>query len=81
VARARTIVRELESRRARGVYVPAYEIATVYATLGDPDAAFSWLDRTVESRSHSRAYFKVDPLLAPLRGDPRLTALVTGLGL
>ncbi|MDQ3996142.1 MAG: tetratricopeptide repeat protein [Gemmatimonadota bacterium] len=73
---ARAIVAEVASRRARGEYMPAYEIGKVHLALGDRRAALEWLTRTVEDKSHSRAFFRVDPQLAPLRGDPRFEALV-----
>jgi TolB-like protein/DNA-binding SARP family transcriptional activator/Tfp pilus assembly protein PilF len=73
---ARAIVAEIASQRARGDYMPAYEIGKVHLALGDRGAALEWLTRTVEDRSHSRAFFRVDPQLAPLRGDPRFEGLV-----
>jgi TolB-like protein/DNA-binding SARP family transcriptional activator len=80
-AAARAVVREMESRRSRGEYLPAYEIAKVHLALGDRAAALAWLKRTVEDGSHSRAFFRVDPQLALLRGDPRFELLVaTGGG-
>jgi TolB-like protein/DNA-binding SARP family transcriptional activator/Tfp pilus assembly protein PilF len=79
-AAARAVVRELESRRARGEYAPAYEIAKVHLALGDRATALAWLERAVHDRSHSRAFFRVDPQLAPLRGDARFEALAAESG-
>jgi serine/threonine-protein kinase len=73
---ARAVVREMERRRARGEYLPAYEIAKVHLALGDRAAALTWLTRAVDDASHSRAFFRVDPQLALLRGDPRFESLV-----
>ena len=39
-------------------------------------AAFEWLDRAVEDRRGWLAYLKVEPLLDPLRGDPRFGRLL-----
>jgi TolB-like protein/DNA-binding SARP family transcriptional activator/Tfp pilus assembly protein PilF len=72
----RTILRAIEARGASGDYVPSYEIAKVHLALGDRAEALRWLDRTVEERSHSRAFLRVDPQLAPLRSDPRFQQLV-----
>jgi TolB-like protein/lipoprotein NlpI len=75
---ARVIVREMESRRARGEYLPAYEIAKVHLALGDRRSAMSWLERAVDDSSHSRAFLHVDPQLAALRDDVRFRELVAG---
>jgi TolB-like protein/tetratricopeptide (TPR) repeat protein len=79
-AAARVVVREMESRRSRGEYLPAYEIAKVHLALGDRAAALAWLERTVDDGSHSRAFFRVDPQLALLGGDPRFDALIATSG-
>jgi TolB-like protein/DNA-binding SARP family transcriptional activator/Tfp pilus assembly protein PilF len=73
---AQGIVREVESRGALGEYIPSYEIAKVHLVLGDRPAALQWLERAEHERSHSRAFLRVDPQLAPLRGDPRFEAIV-----
>jgi TolB-like protein/DNA-binding SARP family transcriptional activator/Tfp pilus assembly protein PilF len=72
---ARSIVGEVESRRARGEYMPSYEIAKVHLALGDRAKAIEWLRRAVEDKSHSRAFLRVDPQLGPLRGDSRFEEL------
>lgn len=77
---ARAIVRDMESHRARGEYVPAYEVAKVHLALGDRPAALRWLERAVDDRSHSLAFLRVDPQLEPLRGDPRFEAVVERSG-
>ena len=68
---ARAIVREVEARGSRGEYLPSYEVAKIHLALGDADAALRWLERAAAEKSHSRAFFKVDPQLTPLRGDMR----------
>jgi len=70
---ARAIVGEMQ---ARATYVPSYEIAKVHLALGDPVQALRWLERAIEERSHSRAYLRVDPQWAGLRGDARFEGLV-----
>ena len=76
---ARRIVRAVEGRSAAGEYVPSYEIAKVHLALGDRAAALRWLERTIEERSHSLAFFEVDPHLAALRGDPAFEQMRTAL--
>jgi hypothetical protein len=51
-----------------------------YAGLGDSDQAFAWLERAYEERRIRMQWLKVDPLLAPLRSDPRFAAFVRRVG-
>lgn len=73
---ARVIVGAVQARANRGEYVPAYEVAKVHLALDDRATAMRWLRRAVEDRSHSRAFLRVDPQLAPLRGDAQFEQLV-----
>jgi serine/threonine-protein kinase len=52
-------------------YVPAYDIASVHAALGDADQAFQWLDRAFAEPSALLGNLRADPVMDPLRGDPR----------
>jgi TolB-like protein/Tfp pilus assembly protein PilF len=56
-------------------------IAMVYATLGDKDAAFKWLEKANDERDLLAVRVKYDPRFANLRGDPRLDDLVRQIGL
>ena len=51
--------------------MPAYDIALVHAALGDADQAFQWLDRALAEPSALLGNLRADPVLDPLRGDPR----------
>ena len=73
---ARAILDAMQTRVDRREYVPAYEIGKVHLALGDRAQALRWLARAVEDKSHSRAFLRVDPQLAPLREDPRFQRLV-----
>jgi tetratricopeptide (TPR) repeat protein len=57
-------------------YFSPYHIALVHAGLGDIDQVFSWLDKAYEDRDPDFMMLKVEPLLDPLRADPRFTALL-----
>jgi len=57
-------------------YVCPYEVAGVYAQLGDKDQAFEWLDKAYQSRS-CLYWLRQDPRLASLHADPRFQALLT----
>jgi len=57
-------------------YVSAYSFALVYLGLGDKEQALRWLEQSYQDRAGSDiGYIRVDPLLDPLRGDPRFEAL------
>jgi TolB-like protein/DNA-binding SARP family transcriptional activator/Tfp pilus assembly protein PilF len=73
---ARRVLAGVEAKAA-GRYLPSYETAKVHLALGDRNAALRWLERAFEERSHSMAFLRVDPQLAPLRADPRFVRLVS----
>src|SRR5262245_8852098 len=65
-------LKELSKKR----YVSAYSFALVYLGLGDKEEALRWLDQSYQDRAGSDiGWIRVDPLLDPLRGDPRFEAL------
>jgi serine/threonine-protein kinase len=72
---ARECIRELKERLAEEA-VGAYEIALVYAGLGQKDLAFEWLERAYGERDKGMLSLKVDPPLDPLRSDPRFQDLL-----
>ena len=58
-------------------YVSAYSFALVYLGLGDKEEALRWLEKAYQDRAGDALRFiRVEPLLDPLRGDPRFEALV-----
>jgi TolB-like protein/Tfp pilus assembly protein PilF len=58
-------------------YVPAYSRTLLYLSLGNRDEAIRQLEQAVAGHDGlSINLIKVDPLLDPLRGDPRFEALV-----
>src|SRR4030095_3434083 len=57
-------------------YVSAYSFALLYVGLGNKEEALRWLEQSYQDRARSDiGYIRVDPLLDPLRGDPRFEAL------
>ena len=57
--------------------VPSYLRALLYLSLNNKDEALRWLEQGYEERDGSNiCWINVDPLLDPLRGDPRFEALV-----
>ncbi|MEO8072921.1 MAG: tetratricopeptide repeat protein [Acidobacteriota bacterium] len=67
---ARAALAELKERSARQ-YVPPYDIALIYTGLGETDRAFEWFEKAYADHSTEMIYFKVEPILSPLRSDPR----------
>jgi TolB-like protein/DNA-binding winged helix-turn-helix (wHTH) protein len=59
----------------------SYESGTSYVRSGDRDQAFFYLNRAVDRRCFDVTWLKVDPLLDPLRNDPRYKSLLRRLGL
>ncbi len=74
------VLEELQQRERAG-YVPAYDIALIYAALGDKDRAFEWLGRAQQERSSFLPYITWDRRADSLRGDPRFSKLLGRLGL
>lgn len=56
-------------------YVEAILLAKIQLGLGDKDEAFRWLERAFVDRSVHRVRINVDPLLDPLRDDPRFVEI------
>ena len=75
IAEAREEFRRLKDL-TKGQYVPTYVDVWVPAALGDRDAAFATLERSVQLHDASLLGLTTTPELAPLRGDPRYAALV-----
>jgi len=57
----------------------AYQYATVYAQWGNRAKALEWLDTAMRLRDPGLAYLKSDPLLDPLRNEPRFQAIERAL--
>jgi eukaryotic-like serine/threonine-protein kinase len=71
----RAVLDELR-RRAQTRYVSPVAFTGLYVALGDMDAAFEWLEKAYAERRGWLAYLKIEPLLDPLRDDPRFQRLV-----
>jgi TolB-like protein/DNA-binding winged helix-turn-helix (wHTH) protein len=69
-------MRAFEEREKRLKDVPVVPMAFTYASLGDKDRAFAWLDKAVEQRNWMIIYLKRDDVWNPLRSDPRFETLL-----
>ncbi len=58
-----------------------YQIAEVYAFRGQRERAFEWLERSLALQDAGMRYLKHDPLLRPLRADPRYVTLLKKMNL
>jgi adenylate cyclase len=75
-ALAQKQLERLQEKTARGDYVPAWHYLMAYVRFGDNEQAFAWLAKAAEERNWLAFQTKVNPILDPLRGDPRFEALV-----
>jgi tetratricopeptide (TPR) repeat protein len=73
---ARKILARL-NEEAKSRYVPPYALALILTALNDKERAIDELERAYREGAGNYLFLvKVDPLLDPLRGDPRFEALV-----
>ncbi len=77
---AEKILAEL-NEMSKLAYVSSYDLAILYVGLGDNDKALEQLNKAYEDRAGWIIYLKVEPILDPLRSDPRFVDLVRRLGL
>jgi tetratricopeptide (TPR) repeat protein len=57
----------------------AYDYATIYAQWGNKPKALEWLETALRLRDSGLAQLKTDPLLDPLRNEPRFRAIEKAL--
>jgi serine/threonine protein kinase/tetratricopeptide (TPR) repeat protein len=67
--------------RSRSTYVPAYEIAVVFAGLGDLDSTFAWLQNAIDDHSTWLVHVGWDARFRKARNDPRFRAIIRSIGL
>jgi tetratricopeptide (TPR) repeat protein len=72
---AEKIINELKRGTGSGLIVP-YRLAAVYVALGDKDQAIEWLKKEYQDRGNWMTQLKVDPVMDPLRSDPRFQDLM-----
>jgi hypothetical protein len=59
--------------RSKQSYVPYYSLAVISAALGNKEKAFGYLAMSYAAKDAEELYLKFDPLLEPLRDDPRFS--------
>ena len=73
-------IEDRQTQRKTG-YASAYQIAILYADLGDKNNAFRWLNTAYQERDTYLYGLRTDFLLDPLRSDPRFSEMVHRVGL
>jgi TolB-like protein/tetratricopeptide (TPR) repeat protein len=66
---------------SRRVYVPPYNIALIYAALGEGDNAFEWFEKAYVAQNEWLNWLKTAPEVDTLRADPRFRELLILLDL
>ena len=70
---------ELSKLKAAGGDTSAYQYATIYAQWGDRAKALEWLEVAWRLRDPGLEELKTDPLVDPLRQEPRFQAIESAL--
>jgi DNA-binding winged helix-turn-helix (wHTH) protein/TolB-like protein len=71
----------LNERMSRGEYVPALNVAWIYAALGDKDQALASFNKAIDEREGRLLNMIDEQELDGLRSDPRFAELIRRLGL
>ena len=79
-AQARLIAKELEAKYNKGE-AQGYDVAILYAGMGDRDQAFAWLEKNFQTRGAQLTTITIEPVFDSLRGDPRFASLLQRMGI
>jgi hypothetical protein len=63
-------------KRREHQYVSPYDVALIYAGLGDTHEALDWLQRAYQERSSLLVFALREPRLASLRAEPQFATLM-----
>jgi TolB-like protein/Flp pilus assembly protein TadD len=72
-------LKQLESLQAQAGDGAAYQYATIYAQWGDRARALQWLETSLRMRDPGLIGLKTDPLMGPLRAEPRFRKVLRDL--
>jgi len=73
--KAETLLKELQERAANEYIVPTF-FAELYASLGNKEEAFLWLEKGYQERNWIMLFLRTARRWDPLRSDPRFDELV-----
>ena len=62
-------------------YIPPSYFAIIWMGLGNNQQALTWLNQGYEDRSEHMLYLGLEPLIDPIRSDPRFSVLLKKIGL
>lgn len=79
-AEALKVAKEVEEMSSHA-YVDFYQVATIYAGLGEKDQAFRLLEKGYAQRSAGMLYLAIDPFWYGMHSDPRFADLLRRIGL
>ena len=77
---AQKILDDFLEQSKRGYFSPSL-IAGIYASLGDKEKEFEWLEKAFEERDTNNWCVKVSPMFDNVHSDPRWTRLMERMGL
>jgi len=77
---ARKVIARLQEA-SKHHYVSAFDMASVFAGVGDSDTAFHWLEKAFDDRESQMAFLNITRRMDPLRSDPRFASLTKRMGL
>ena len=60
-------------------YVSAYNVAKIYASLGDKTPTFAWLEKAYDEHNPDLIELKKEPCFDGMRSDPRFAALLRSM--
>jgi len=76
---AQKLLAELQEE-AKHKPVSPYNIAIIYASLGEREQAFAWLEKAIAERDSNPTELKLDRIFENLRSDPRFADLLRRMG-
>ncbi len=77
---AQQVVDELKIR-SKNEYIRPYLLAKIYASLGEIDQSFEWLEKAYEEHDVSLAFMLNDETLAMLHSDKRFNRMLKKINL
>jgi serine/threonine protein kinase/tetratricopeptide (TPR) repeat protein len=81
-AEAQKMIDEMIKRSSQNIYVAPYNVAVIYAGLGDKDKALEWLERAYSDRAYYLpVYLTTDARLDSPHSDPRYKDLLKRMNL